>query len=326
MTSHEIKYVYWELSNYCNLHCKHCFAHATNSKETIVQREQLFSTIDSLHQHYPIAAIRFGGGEPFLVDYFFELIRFCTERGIAVDVTTNGLLLTPSLIEELSHTGLREITVSIDGLEATHDYIRGKNTFCRSKEVIRQLLNHNEFSVSVSFTVTRINYSEIREFVEEFSNIGVKKFYFFRYCGDNNRDILSLKLNHLLSASSDIEYLLSHHEDIKIMHEPCSFYIFSQKDNVRTEGCNFANGIISINYKGDIVVCAAIDKIIGNIFGEEINQLYNKIIAEQSLIKSIPTECGQCQFRVMCHGGCKAESYSRLHDYSAKDPLCLKCF
>ena len=324
MTDHSIKYIYWELSNYCNLHCLHCFAHATNKIETIVPKQNLFDAIDNLHNQHPIPAIRFGGGEPFLVDYILELIQFCTKRKIDVDVTTNGLLLTPLFVDKLSHTGLHEITVSIDGLEDTHNQIRGKQTYQKSKEAIKRLLSHVEFTVSVSFTVTRINYSEIRRFVEVFSSIGIRKFYFFRYCGNNNRNIFDLELEHLLSAANDIIYLSSHYKDYKFIHEKAGFYTFLNTGLQYCEGCNFANGIITIDYKGNVVVCAAIDKVIGNIYHEETDKLYQKIKLEQSHIKAIPQECRQCQFQLSCHGGCKAASYLKSHNYYTKDPLCLK--
>ena len=42
------KYIYWELSHYCNLRCKQCFARANNDASTIVDREVLFNAINKV--------------------------------------------------------------------------------------------------------------------------------------------------------------------------------------------------------------------------------------------------------------------------------------
>ena len=44
-----------------------------------------------------------------------------------VHVVTNGSLLTEEVIAKLAATGVDEISVSIDGLEETHDRIRGEH-------------------------------------------------------------------------------------------------------------------------------------------------------------------------------------------------------
>ena len=60
------KYIYWELSHYCKLRCKQCFARANNDASTIVDREVLFNAINKVADAN-MSAIRFGGGEPLMV-------------------------------------------------------------------------------------------------------------------------------------------------------------------------------------------------------------------------------------------------------------------
>lgn len=316
-----IKYIYWELSNYCNLQCRQCFAGATRDITTIINQATLYQAIANAKEFGPIA-IRFGGGEPLLVPYLVDLIKHCTNQEIPVDITSNALLLNESIIQKLSEAGLRELTVSIDGLEETHDFFRGRGSFRRIENNLLLFPNPLPFELSVGFTVTARNYREITVFVEHFHSIGIRKFYFFRYCGENCRDMLQLNMEQLANASAIIRNLSVLYPDAKFIRESLSFFMFPALNGHCSEGCNFLKGILTVNYKGDVVVCAAIPKIIGNIYKEDSEYLKRRIEKEMLLIKQIPIECSNCKYQVICHGGCKEYSYWSSGDYSRRDPLC----
>lgn len=316
-----IRYIYWELSNYCNLRCKQCFANATKDANTIVKKDILFKAIDRLTYNQDVA-IRFGGGEPLLVPYLFELIQYCAQKKIKVDITSNGLLLNELIVNKLIDSGLRELTISLDGLKETNDYFRGKGCYDKVDNILSKIVNIGQLTLSLGFTVTKVNYQQIDDFVKMYISKGLKKFYFFRYCGNKNRDLCALDDRQLQEAALTIRNLEKKYPGVQFIHESLSFYSFIHKDSTCSEGCNFIRGIVSINYLGDIVVCAAINKSLGNIFRDEIQYLYRNITYEQKLLKKIPESCIDCKYEKVCHGGCKGESYRLFNNYSNKDPLC----
>lgn len=318
-----IKYVYWELSNYCNLRCKQCFAKAIRDESTIVDKSVLYKAIEKISYKQNLS-IRFGGGEPLLVPYLPELIKYCTNKKINVDITSNGLLLNDEILHRLILSGLRELTISIDGLESTNDLLRGKGSYSIVNNIVIRTALLHEISVSIGFTVTRTNYREINEFVEDYIEKGIRKFYFFRYCGNNGREMCSLNKEQLYKAAVTIYRLKIKYPKIQFIYESLGFYSFLFTQNHCFEGCNFLKGVTSINYKGDVVVCAAINKSLGNIYKDDMGLIYSNIEDEKKLLQAIPYECKDCAFNHYCRGGCKGENYRSSNSYFGKDPLCFK--
>ena len=316
------KYIYWELSHYCNLRCKQCFARANNDASTIVDREVLFSAINKVADAN-MSAIRFGGGEPLMVPYLFDLMKLCRSRGISVDITSNGMLLNEAALRQLSLLGLRELTISIDGLEKNHDFLRGQGTYSRLQQILDNAIDKADFLISLGYTVTSINYHEIRDFVEAHYKKGIRKFYFFRYCGDNHADQLALNPDQLRRATEVICQLPAAFPEARFISEGASFYNFLITGDGCREGCNFLNGILTIDYLGDLIVCAATNRKLGNIYTDEFSDLLKAIDREQQAIREIPEACSGCVHREVCHGGCKSKSYSQYQNYSNRDLLCF---
>ena len=323
MESYQPRYVYWELSNYCNLRCKHCFAEAVGDKSTIANEWHIRSKLQEMRRRGRFA-VRFGGGEPLMVPYIYNLVEFCNFNDIPVDITTNGTLLTEESLIMLSQAGLRELTISLDGLEATHDFIRGSGMFQHSLEAIKRGLLCSNITLSIAFTVTALNYGQLETFTEKLVNIGVTKFYFFRYCANSNSNYLELNQSVLEYVSKSINQLIQKYNNITFVHEGFGFYTKRwDKRYPVTEGCNFLKGVLSIDYRGNIVVCAAINKILGNIFGDELATLYDKVRDEQKAIACVPIECKPCCYSKVCHGGCKSCSYLTNGSYQLKDIYCF---
>lgn len=319
-----IRYVYWELSNYCNLRCKHCFAISSSDASTIADQSRLFKTVKRfIERSSVVPPIRFGGGEPLLVPYLPELVEYCTNLGINVDVTTNGTLLNESMANALKLAGLRELTISVEGSKGNNDDIRGAGSFQKIETSLRVGMESG-LRLSVASTITKLNHGGIREFVEMCSSYGIKKIYFFRYCGSNNRDELMLSRDELAVASRAICQARLSHPDVRIICESAGFYTFLWDGKLRHDGCNFRDGVITVKYNGDIVVCAAIDKKLGNIYESSVDDVLNAIKAEQSLMSRIPSECGFCAYADACRGGCKEGGFRTGGEYSKRDPLCLR--
>jgi pyrroloquinoline quinone biosynthesis protein E len=81
-----------------------------------------------------------GIGEPLLNRQFFALVEEAVRRGIAVEMTTNGTLLSEENCRRLLDSGLTAIFLSVDGATAeTFERIRRGAKFARVVEGIRRL-------------------------------------------------------------------------------------------------------------------------------------------------------------------------------------------
>lgn len=106
--------------------------------------------------------ITFFGGEPLLnLPVLYQLAEAlyeaCARRGIgmAINVITNGLLLTEAVVDRLLPFGLNGVKVTLDGDEPTHDRLRplrgGQGTFARIMRNLAAVAGKVRVSVGGNF-------------------------------------------------------------------------------------------------------------------------------------------------------------------------------
>ena len=100
------------------------------------------------------------GGEPFLHPDLFLAVREAKRRGLAVNITTNGLLVDRRWAE-LRQSGLDSLSFSIDGLAETHDRLRGQGGAWRRTLAALERCLAAGIACSVYFTVTHDNVAEL---------------------------------------------------------------------------------------------------------------------------------------------------------------------
>jgi len=120
------------LSELCNFRCNMC---RRPSRPGTLERGQVERVLDQAAA-LGLSTVSFCGGEPFIHPDFIPIARHAIDLGLKVQLTTNGSLVTPENIRQL--TGLDCLTVSIDALQKTHDAIRGHpGAFVKACEALR---------------------------------------------------------------------------------------------------------------------------------------------------------------------------------------------
>lgn len=111
------------VTNACNFRCASCNIWR-NKKKSTVPLQQFKSIIDDLSSlgtfYFSIS-----GGEPLLLPDFAERISYAKSKIPYVHFVSNGFLLDEAKAKQLASTGVDEVSISIDGLEKTHDRLRG---------------------------------------------------------------------------------------------------------------------------------------------------------------------------------------------------------
>ena len=114
--------VYVEPTTACNLDCRTCVRHAWDEPEGFMAWEVYEAVVEGLARAHeagaPGTVALMGLGEPLLHPRFLDMVRTAKERGLRVEVTTNGLLLEEALARGLVEAGLDQLVVSIDGASA----------------------------------------------------------------------------------------------------------------------------------------------------------------------------------------------------------------
>ena len=157
--------VVWELTLACNLRCRHCGSRAGTARPDEMRLEECLVVADDLAA-LGAELVTLSGGEPTLMKGWDVLAKRLTDRGVLVNMVTNGVYRSPeardAIIARAKAAGMCNVGISIDGRRETHDRIRGVGTFTQSVESIRTFTAAG-FRVGDLTTINRWNYGHLEE-------------------------------------------------------------------------------------------------------------------------------------------------------------------
>ena len=170
-----LQYLFFEVTNRCNMHCLHCGSGCTGANRTYLPYQVIADTLQKVSKAYDPRRILvcFTGGEPMLYPDLFKAIRVAHDMGFAVGMTSNGTLIDADAAHKLLLSGIDTISVSIDGTGSTHDVFRcSPGSFHKALNGIRQL-NNADSSVQPLTVVHKKNISQLEELYHLFVREGV---------------------------------------------------------------------------------------------------------------------------------------------------------
>ena len=95
-------------------------------------------------------------------------------------IVSNGLLMTPKKIDGLLRAGLHSATISLDGFQDDHEWMRGiQGSFRNASEAIRILANEPSIKFDVVTCVNNRNYEKLADFKEYLIALGLKSWRLF---------------------------------------------------------------------------------------------------------------------------------------------------
>jgi radical SAM protein with 4Fe4S-binding SPASM domain len=307
------------------------------------RREEL-STAECLRVVEELASlgnrlITLSGGEPTLRRDWPELAKAAVTRGIVVNLVTNGQTDPNKLAQSARATGLANVAVSLDGLERTHDALRGIGTFDRATTAIRTLVDAGIW-VDVMVTVNRWNLSELEALHEFVATLGAKRFrvQLGKPMGSQtHRRDLTLEPRHLLELLT----LLGKLDDALPVRLGDSIGYFSAEERRlrgnhceqgHWTGCYAGCQAIGIQSDGGVKGCLSLQPrageadpfIEGNVRRESLQQIWfgPGRFAYNRAPRHEPTgACRACSHRGLCRGGAKCVAYAYTGAVN-EDPMC----
>lgn len=120
-----ISYAVWEITLKCNLACQHCGSRAGHTRAKELSTDEALDLVKQLAS-VGITEVTLIGGEAFLRPDWLEIARAITQAGMVCGMTTGGYGITLDTARRMKEAGIQVVSVSVDGLEATHDNLRGK--------------------------------------------------------------------------------------------------------------------------------------------------------------------------------------------------------
>lgn len=172
----------------CNLRCKMCSIVDLLPQQEELSTEQIFHIIDQA-AGYGIKQMLLTGGEPFLRRDIFRISEYAYNKGLRSIITTNGVLINNNTAEAIADSGANHIHFSIDGLEDTNDFFRGKGVFKKIIEAItilnKQRKSKQPLSTGIACTVMDTNVKELYKLVRLADELDVNAINFQPLINDN---------------------------------------------------------------------------------------------------------------------------------------------
>ena len=318
LSVHPVLYnLFWETTLRCNAKCKHCGSRAgENIKvEDELTTEEIKRTFKSIADKYDASQILINvtGGEPLVREDLFNVMKYATELGFHWGITTNGMLITDKIIEKMKETKLSTMSISIDGLEESHDEFRGiKGSYkkiIQNIEKLRQAKFLNSFQVTT--VVNKLNIEELDKMYEVMKSLEVDSWRVVNMdpigrANDNNNLALDKDdYKHLIDfikqkrkiSNFDVTYGCAHFLGMK----------YEKKVRNNMFFCMAGYTTASILNNGDIFVCPNVERrkelIQGNVKNDDFVEIWeNKFKWFRDINKLKSKKCDKCDDWKYCRG------------------------
>lgn len=150
----------------CNLCCLHCYSSSSPREHGALELDLLCEAIsDAAYEGFNYVSL--SGGEPLLYKPLSELLQHAHACGMRTSVTSNGMLLTSRNIE-LLQGNVDVLAISIDGVPASHNRIRGSQQAFDTMKARLPLLRSANLNFGFIFTLTQYNLNEL-DWVRDFA-------------------------------------------------------------------------------------------------------------------------------------------------------------
>ena len=180
---HPLKTLFWECTLRCNMSCRHCGSDCKVQPEVKdMPAEDFLKVIDSITPHVDPhkVFIIFTGGEALLRNDLEEVGLELYRREYPWGVVTNGFLLDQKRLDSLLASGMHSITVSLDGFEEQHNWIRRHpQSFEKATAAIKLLVQRKDILWDVVTCVNPRSYPHLREFKDYLVSLGVPAWRLF---------------------------------------------------------------------------------------------------------------------------------------------------
>jgi SynChlorMet cassette radical SAM/SPASM protein ScmE len=337
------------LTNRCNLNCNFCLIDAQkNANKEELQTNDWLNFFERLKE-LRVFNVSISGGEIFLRNDLLVLLKKLRENRMhRITLLTNGTLITEEIANQLNELNIKNISISVDGLEETHDQIRGTGSFQKTIKGILNLINIG-VKPMISFTPVRSNYKELRGLIDIISSMGLPSIQVNTLspegrCINIYEDIVLKFPNQVKEVLDVVEEKKKEYPDIEIKchmgfhyHLPQS-YQYYQKNPGNYEikhlkdGCGAASTSCTITSTGNVIPCEGLSTFLGgNIREQDLADIWNnsenfKIIRDLAKVSMDQNPyCKDCKYIYLCDGGCRATAHLVYGDLLAPCITCPFC-
>lgn len=340
---HTLRMVAWEVTRSCNLACVHCRASSLigpyDGELTTEEGKGLLDEIAAFAK--PVIILT--GGEPLLRKDIFDLAAYGDGKGLRMVLATNGTVVTPAVARKMIASGIRRVSVSIDGMDAeSHDGFRGvPGAFDGALRGIKALKKAGmEFQINT--TVTKRNLHQVKNILDLTVRLGAAAHHLFLLVPTGRGKEMA---DQEISPADYEKTLRWFHQaaqhytiQLKATCAPHYYRIYHQKKkrttrkdlddagplHAMTRGCMGGSSFCFISHRGQVQPCGYLELDCGQIGERNFKEIWESSPIFENLrdLNRYRGKCGRCEFIRVC-GGCRARAYEVTGDYLAEEPFCV---
>jgi radical SAM protein with 4Fe4S-binding SPASM domain len=333
------RFCVWEITLACDAACVHCGSSAGDPRPAELDTSEALALCDGLAE-LGVPHVTLSGGEPLVRSDWADLAARLVARKVAVELITNGLALDAEAARAIAASGIRSVTISVDGPEAIHDELRGVRGAFRRVVSAAGHLRRAGLPVGASTQVNALNVERLEELERVLVDAGFQGWQLqltmpHGRCKEHRdlvvppaaiagilRFILAARERRRLPlyAADNIGWMTRSEPLIRSLHEPPdTFY----------PGCQAGMQVLGLTSDGTVRGCLSLPpafdegnvrtRTLAAIWRDEERFAYNR----RSSADSLTGACADCAFARVCRGGCKSLAYA-VTGGTSENPYCAR--
>jgi radical SAM protein with 4Fe4S-binding SPASM domain len=333
-------YAVWELTLKCNLACGHCGSRAGDKRDDELSTDEALDLVRQLAD-LGITEVTIEGGEAFLRKDWLTIARAISAAGMSCTMVTGGYGISHETARRMKDAGIVAVSVSVDGLEETHDRIRGRVGSFRSCMQTFEHFHDVGLTYHANTQINRWSAPELPALYERLRDAGIHAWQIVLTTPMGNGadrawlimqpaelDDLYRMLARVAARAAD--------EDVHIVpgssigyHGPYDSIIFKNSAQVWA-GCIAGTTALGIHADGSVKGCPTLPSefIGGNIRTQKLEDIvdsreltFNATAGTPEATSHLWGFCGGCKYARSCRGGC-TQTATVLLGKRGNNPYC----
>lgn len=316
-------YVVWELTLACDQPCTHCGSRAGNARASELSTERALDVVFELAALGAREVVLIGG-EAYLHDGFLTIARAIARAGMSCVMTTGGRGITRALAGAMADAGVSRVSVSVDGLEPTHDLMRASPGSFRSAMAALENLSSAGIKIASNINVNRLNRFELEPLFDLLTAAGIGSWQVqltapLGRAADRPQMLLQpydlVELVPRIAALKELAYerkilLLPGNNLGYFGPEEALLRSQTREDEDHWQGCQAGRFVLGIESDGAVKGCPSLQTahyVGGNLREQSLASAWESPRVGFARSRSTSTlwgYCAECPYAEVCLGGC----------------------
>lgn len=317
-------YVVWELTLACDQPCTHCGSRAGDARANELTTDEALRVASELAAMGAKEVVLIGG-EAYLHEGFLSVVAALRAAGVRPVMTTGGRGVDRARAEAIAEAGLAAASVSIDGLEPTHDLMRAvRGSFASATAALGHLRNAG-IGIAANTNVNRLNEADLEPLYDHLRAQGIASWQVqlttpLGRAAD--RPDLVLQPWDLLGIVPRIAALKerAHRDGVLLMPGNNLGYFGPEEATLRSfeaggsdhwQGCQAGKYVLGIESDGAVKGCPSLQTasyVGGNVRTRSLPEIWDHApelaFARARTRADLWGFCAECDFAEPCLGGC----------------------